>query len=318
MINRIFLIIACLGYSANTLATIFIEMDFEGGEVPYVGSKNKHLGGGYISFLGGEIGSGVNPGDGTQNFQKFTNVILDNSTDAKNSTSGSNYSLKTQYRAGHERSFQKNTTIIKVPNTRNLYVRWYQKWSKSWEWPTDQQKLLKYGGKGQGGTFSLTGGSSINLVKKTPPPKGNLTQTYVSASHRDTETMYRLNDSIPDNENYGFDINRWYCIETMIKSSPFKESKGEFAYWVNDDLKLHLKNSFSFVEGANSTYPNYYADGGGYYTGVEMQHVMQQKNGENITVDMPTWIDNIVLSDQRIGCSGSPVAPPNPPQLQQQ
>ena len=314
MINKLFLIIACLGYSANALATTFIEMDFEDGKVPYVGSTNAHPGGGYITYLGGEITNGVNPGDGTQDIQKYNNVILDASTDAGNATNGSNNSLKTQYKAGYERSFSKNTTIIKFPNTRNVYVRWYQKWSKSWEWPTDQQKLLKFKGNGQGGVFKPSGSNYISLVKKSPPPNGSISQTYVYSDYSKEPTDWKHGDSISGNTNFRLENNRWYCIETMIKSSTFKDSEGEYAYWINDDLKFHLKNSFSFVEGANSEYPNYDTTGG-YYNGVELQHVLQQVDGSNITVDMPTWMDNIVISDQRIGCSGTPVAPPNPPSI---
>ena len=312
MINKLFLIIACLAYSATTLATTFIEMDFEEGKVPYLGSKNAHPGGGYISFLGGEINNGVNPGDGTQDYLTYTNVILDNSTDAKGATSGSNYSLKTQYKVGHEKSFQKNTTIIKFPETFNVYIRWYQKWSRTWKWPSDQQKFIKIKGPGSSQNFeTVFGNNYINLTKNSPPPKANLNQTYVFSDWSKEETDWRKDDSIPDNSNFRFNTNQWYCIETMVKSSTLKDSKGEFAYWVNDDLKFHLKNSYNYVEGGDPARPKYAG-----INSVEMQHVMQQSGGARTTVDMPTWMDNIVVSDQRIGCTGTPVAPPKPPKHQ--
>ncbi|VAW54775.1 hypothetical protein MNBD_GAMMA06-595 [hydrothermal vent metagenome] len=309
MINKLFLIFACCGYTSSTLATIFIEVDLEGGEIPYVGSKNAHPGGGYISFLGGEVTNVDNPGDGTQDYLKYTNVILDNNPDAKNATSGSNYSLKTQYKVGSERSFQKNTTIIKFPETYNVYIRWYQKWSKSWVWPTSQQKLLKIKGPSGAQSFRPSFGNNyLNVVKLSPPPKANQSQTYVYSDWKKPETDFRLNDSISGNSNYKLDTNRWYCIETMVKSSTLANSKGEYAYWINDDLKLHLKNTYNFVKGADPKKPNYRG-----MTSVEMQHVMEQTGGANITVDMPTWMDNIVVSDQRIGCSGKPIAAPKPP-----
>ena len=309
MVYRVIGILMVLGHATSSWATVFFEADFEGGKIPYVGSSNRHSGGGYFSFLGGEITKGINPGDGTQDYLQYTNVILDDSPSAKNSITGSNYSLKTQYRAGHASSYQLNTTIIKFPETFNVYVRWYQKWSPTWIWPSDQQKLLKIKGPGSTQNFKQTWGHNyINLTKRTEPPNAFQNETYVFSDFSGNETLFRKNDNIEGNKNFPLDINRWYCIEVMVKSSKYSDSNGEYAYWIDDDLKFRLTNTFNYVEGADPRYPKYAG-----INEVEMQHVLQLSGGALTKVDMPTWMDNIVIANERIGCSGKPTAPPKPP-----
>ena len=321
MINILFLIIACLGYSVNALATVFISMDFEnGGSVPYYSYANKAPGGGYISYLGGVTTHPYNPGDGTQDYATYNNVVIDNSADAKNSITGSNYSLKTQYMPGYINSYQLNTTNIDFPNTRNVYVRWYQKWSSVFEWPTQQQKLLKHIGNGVHGDTLLGGSNYIKLQKINAPP---YQYDYISV-YSDPENLYlghiAMDDSIPDNQNYHFNKNQWYCIESQYVGSDYATSNGRLTVKVNDSVILDLRNTFNFVAGADGVYPNWNNYPAGYYYEVQMQHLIQESSlGDYPDHPIPTWMDNVVVSDQPIGCSGtSPpqVALPKPPTVQ--
>ena len=293
-------------FAVNANAVVFYEDDFEEG-IKYVGVNNPHEGGGYVVFLGGEIVGGIVPGDGTQNFQKFTNVILDSSTDAANATSGSSSSLKTQYRAGHKADFGLNTTIISFPETDNVYIRWYQKWSEDWSWPTDQQKLAKVKGAEQSQNFKLSWGNNyINVTKKSPPPYEDYNETYVFADLseiREAPSAWRESDSDDTTDNYRLETNRWYCIEIMVRSNTPNLSDGQLTYWIDDARRFHLSNTSN--RGASNRGISH----------VELQHVLQTE-GESNFVDTPTWMDNIVISDQRISCAGqypTGVSSPRPP-----
>lgn len=324
------LLLSSLLAPTTSWSVIFFEADFEGttgtGEIPFVGEANKSPGGGYITFLGGEINNGINPGDGTQDYTKFTNVILDNSINARLAVDGSNFALKTQYRGGidplnsapYQASFQKNTTIINFPETDIVYVRWYQKWGKDWVWPFDQQKLLKIKGFDQSQNFKVGGTENyIHLTKRTPiiPSNPNGLQNETSVFSRlppfTTANDYRQEDSIPNNENFLLETNRWYCIEVMVKSNTPDPTgtlvdgiqDAEFRYWINDDLKFEYTNTHN---RGNKT--------GGIST-IELQHVLQRGSLPEFQVDFdtPTWMDNIAVADERLHCPGIPVTNPNPP-----
>ncbi len=285
-------------YTTNGHSTVLFEADFEDGTVPYLGSGNPHPGGGYIFWLGGKTSGPA--GDGTQNPNEYHNVILDNSADAQNSVAGSGYALKTQYRAGNAYSFQKNTTIILFPETSVVYIRWYQKWSRDWVWPTDQQKLckiLKHGEWTQ--NFKVGGGHNyIGLTHISPgqsfPPR--YYETYVYSRFAGRRTNYRQSDSINNgvgiagaDGNFGLDTNRWYCIEVMVKANTPGELDAEYKYWIDGRLVFGLYNTDArsqYTTGVNT---------------VELQHVYQLLGGGHTTVDMPTWMDNIVISTEYIG-----------------
>ncbi len=275
--------------TGNDHAGVLFEASFENGTVPYLIGNNAHPGGGRFVFVGGEINNGaLNPGDGTQFYGEYNNVILDDSEEAANPSTGSKFALKTHYAAGHAFSFQKNTTIIKVPQQDVLYVRWWQKWSKNWVWPSDQQKLIKIKGPDVSQNFPVTGG--LNVIHLTYSPNGE-GQKYVYSKWSGDETDYRGGDSVPDNDNFLLETNRWYCIEVMVQLNTPNQSDGEYNYWIDGDLKLRLT-------GVNNR--------GSVTTGVEtieMQHVYQDNNPPQVGI--PTWIGDIVISTQRIGCGNT-------------
>ncbi len=297
-------------------ATVFYEDDFESPSIKYVGEKNKHPGGGFISYLGGEIVAGVNPGNGTQDFTKFTNVLLDSSTEAQGAVPNSKNALKTQYKAGYAPGssspgfgyagdFNLNTTMVAFPETDTVYVRWYQKWGANWSWPADQQKLIKLKGYNQSQNFKISFGKSyINLTKKSPPPNGAMNETYVFAdlatSGEGAASAWRQTDSDSKTTNFPLAINRWYCIEVMVKSNTLLKNDAEFSYWIDGDLKFNLINSFN-------------RDIAGGISHIELQHVIQDVWDKVRTKDTPTWMDNIAVADQRLGCDGAS-SPPNVPQ----
>jgi len=305
---RLLIVLAMsVGIANNSLAKTFYADDYETG-IKYVGQPNAHPGGGYISFLGGEIVNGIVPGNGTQDFQRYTNVTLDSSANAKGAVSGSNKSLKTPYRAGYEDDFGLNTTIIQFPETDTVYIRWYQKWSSNWIWPSDQQKLAKVKGPEQSQNFKISWGFNfINVTKRTPPYNSSTeNETYVFANLAaadESPSNWRQSDSDPNTDNFPLEKNRWYCIEIMVKSNTPGVNNAQFTYWIDDSMKFNLTNTNN--RGLSTR---------GIDT-VELQHVLQTGGAHN-NIDTPTWMDNVAIADQRIGCDGSPEAPkPLPPTL---
>lgn len=295
----------CLMPFNSAMATIFYSDDFEHG-IKYVGAKNAHPNGGAIVFLGGEVNHPVNPGDGTQDYLKYNNVILDSSPDAANSTPGSQYALKTQYKKGgkgfgNAGDFQLNTTIISFPESDVIYVRWYQKWSKDWIWPKDQQKLLKIKGDEQSQNFKISFSNNyINLTKKSPPPNDNLNETYVwpYQSEKTADTDWSKRDSDPSTDNYPLEKNKWYCIEVMVKSNTPGMNDAEFAYWIGGKRKFYYNNTSN--RGTSTKGISH----------IELQHVIQDVWDQERTIDTPTWMDNIVVANEPVGCGESA---PNPP-----
>jgi hypothetical protein len=305
--------------NSATYAKVFYADDFESSTIKYVGEANKHSGGGFISYLGGEIVGGVRPGDGTQDFTKYTNVILDSSSDAQGAVPNSKNALKTQYKAGYAPGtipgfgyagdFNLNTTMIAFPETDTVYVRWYQKWGANWTWPADQQKLLKLKGYNQSQNFKVSFGKNyINLTKKSPPPNGSMNETYVFADlatsgEGSVSTDWRQTDSESSTGNFPLSVNKWYCIEVMVKSNTLGKKDGQFSYWIDGSLKFDLRDTFN-------------RDVAGGISHIELQHVIQDVWNKVRTKDTPTWMDNIAVADQRIGCEGgSPPSTPQTPRL---
>lgn len=314
---RIFILSSCIVTGPTAAyATILFESGASNGAPMYLGESSRHSGGGYISFLGGELTNGYNPGDGTQDYRYYTNVVIDNSDDARNPHTGTDYAFKTHYRAGeHARSYQKNTTIIKFPETDVLYVRWYQKWSSEWLWPSDQQKLLKIKGDGISQNFKVSFGNNyINLTHLSPEPYSNLNETYVFSRFTGEKTAFRQEDSINnrlgqngEDINYPLNTNQWYCIETYVKANDQGVNNAEYRYWINDQLAFELVNTKARTDASSKIRL------------IEMQHVLQWGDGRDHPRDTPTWMTDIVLSTERIGCGSntgsiSPQgAKPNPP-----
>lgn len=287
------------------MATVFYSDDFEHG-IKYVGTKNAHPNGGAIIYLGGEVNHPINPGDGTQDYLKYNNVILDSSAEAANSIPGSQYSLKTQYKKGgtgfgYAGDFQLNTTIIGFPETDLVYVRWYQKWGKDWIWPRDQQKLLKIKGDEQSQNFKISfSKNSINLTKKSPPPYEYMNETYIwpQVPDRTPDTDWNKRDSDPTTDNYPLEKNKWYCIEVMVKSNTPGLNDAEFAYWIGGKRKFYYNNTNNRGTSRKGI------------SHIELQHVVQDVWDQPRPNDTPTWMDNIVVANEPIGCGDSP---PNPP-----
>lgn len=282
---------------------IIFESDLQTGVIKYVGAGDPHPGGGYISFLGGELTNFPNPGDGTQNFQQFQNTIITDEPDAQGSIPGNTYSLKTHYAGGFTDDFGLNTTIIKFPpaatNTGdNFHIRFYQKWATGWQWPGVQQKFCKI--ETEGGTFwtqnfkqvfgydflmvthltDSTGQFEKHAYPVIPPEQGG-PGTFVEEDS--------INNGIGPG---GTDQNKqmledtWYCIEFAIQTSSPNGFDGRYRIWVDDVLVFDLQNAKTRPSGAPSGLRK-----------VELQHVYEPQ----AQIDQPTYMDEIVIATSKIG-----------------
>ena len=195
--------------------------------------------------------------------------------------------------------YQLNTTIIKFPEVDTLYVRWYQKWGSSWVWPRDQQKLLKIKGEEQSQNYKINSSNYIALTKRSPNGLSNETYVYSKLDSGITPSDYRMEDSDPKTTNYPLEKNRWYCIEVMVKSNTPNQNDAEFTYWVDGGMKFFLTRTNN--RGSSTL----------GITTIELQHVLQDIDNFPSTVDTPTWMDNVVVSESKIGCVGA-AAPKSP------
>lgn len=303
------IISALLLFSTVSSGEVLFEADFEGdgsGEIPWLKGAATHPGGGYISFLGGEIyESTVNPGDGTNEYNTHNNVVLDSSLPARNSISGSNYALKTHYAPGHERSYQKNTTVIKFPEVDEIYIRWYQKWSTNWIFPDDQHKLLKVRGAGSSQNVGLHfGRNHLNLTKQSYPDTWK-NEMYVFSEWTDAERDSRKRDTSEITKNTNLTPGEWYCIEVHVKSNSKNDDGSDnmdaaYHVWLDEEITLEYTGTHNRIGKT-----------GGMHR-LELQHVYQSNAA--LTEATPTYMDNIKVATERIGCLGKFI-PPSPPDL---
>ena len=289
-------ITATLAVSFNhAFASELFRSEFENGLLKYVSYKNTHPGGGYVSFMGGEVNSTYyTPSDGCGDLS-VQDVNIDNSQDARGGPADAQtMALKTRYRKGATcgSSFQKNTTIIKFPKTQNIYARWYQKWSSEWIWPRIQQKFCKIGNQDKT--------SSQNFYFQG---SGQMRVNYVSQGKQTTSFD-------PDNDDYKainsavtMSLNKWHEIQVHVKMSDPGLSNGVLEYWIDGVQRFGLYN----IENNNGSKD--------YLDFIELQHIYDtgnvEENGGPLR-DMPTWMKNIVVSTTFIS-TGKDLASPNPP-----
>ena len=270
------------------------EFDVGTGLLKYVGKGAPHPGGGYVRVLGGEIGTYYTPSDGCGGLS-VQDVIIDSSPAAQGGPAGAQGSaLKTQYRAFDNcgQSFQKNTTIITIPETQEIYVRFYQKWSSKWIWPTIQQKFCKIANQNKTSSqnfyFKKDGVMSVNYVKL-----GTQTTTFDPPD-----------DDLASNVEIDLPINQWHEVQMHVKMSDPGKSNGVIEYWMNGIQRFGLYN----IENNNGS-----TNGLDH---IELQHVYETgspKSGPS--QDMPTWMKNIVVSTAFIP-SECPLCPKPPSDVQ--
>lgn len=296
-------------------ATVFFEFDGEKG-YQYMGSGNRHPGGGYFSWMGGTISkpAGTLPTSGSCTYgvdydvTNYHYTVLSNETAAQGAVPGSQWSLKTPYTAACNReAYQKDTTIINIGQTlQEYYIRWYQKWTGNWYEADVQQKFFKpvavggdLGGAGLGQiSFYWTGHNIFRAV--VPNVDGHFDKDGITRASLVSVTATRAgsppgceyqgttcgyDDDATTTSEFTFSTNTWYCIEVHAKVNTAGNSDGCMEVWVNNVKAMGIYNLKWFsgtVYGVNQ---------------IEMQHIYYNRSA----VDEPTYMDDIVISDRYIG-----------------
>jgi len=335
---KTFLILILASFSISLLtitslhATAFFEFNGESG-YQYMGSGNAHPGGGYFSYMGGNVAGAagtlpVAPNSCASAALDTAHVhyaILSNDAAAQGSVPGSQWSIKTPYTANcTDESYPRDTTIITIPQLSEFYIRWYQKFTGDWPNCSMQHKFFKPSDSINGSscnpcpgqfTFNI-GGAYGNVWRAYPMPDTNghfnkdginrYSYCFVFATW---EAMHALgmdypgttasyDDDASTTSEFHFQTNTWYCIEIHVKINTAGNYDGMLEAWVNG-TKVFGVYKYMWYSGTPAK-----------VTAFEMQHIWYNRNA----IDSPTYMDNIVISDQYIGPAGPPISAPSPPQ----
>ena len=217
---------------------------------------------------------------------------------------GNNYSIETTLDGSGHAPY---VTTIKIPKGYDtIYVRFYHKVNPASTYEAYRTKRLKLrawsadqncywnitfhaNGAGYGGTDGCE----------------NDTQHYVYQS--DKAPSARTGESVVFNKvpssPFSYKDNQWYCFEYKVSANTDGQP-GNIEEWVDGQLFWSLGGMHLRPTGNNWTISQ--IDFEGYTTGTPAPKIAN------------SWIDNIEVSNQRIGCAGTtsptnPTNPPNPP-----
>lgn len=272
---------------------------------------------GYLYWAGGPVAGSV--GDGCETGTGRRNNYIDTTSVAAGAVPGSTRSLKTPYPGTcPEYNYTREGTVIKLPSpVQAYYIRWYQKWSGSFE-KSKQQKFTKfYNAANSVGSltahFSFESPNTKNLANYMYNYDGQLNKDGLSfANHawvefaqgsrsRSNGQPYAYDDiqnGINGDDEFDFELDRWYCIEIHSKlNSDADTADGLVEMWIDGRLvfgKYNIKhyNPANVHSGTNI---------------FELQHIY----GRRSSSDQPTYMDNIVIADSYIGPVGAIRPPPS-------
>ena len=314
--KSVILVLLLVFLVGNVNAEIYFEDDFENG-YQHMGSDNSHLGGGYFYYMGGVVNGPEavlpNPcSDRDVHSNHYT--VISNDLEAQDSVEGSTYSLKTPY-VGYcnDESFLRDVTVINLDeNKQEIFIRWYQKFSDPWYDGTVQHKFSKFHPIGDSrdevstGYFRF-GGTNIFQARinnvdgqfNTPEfTRHSVVSIYPSEIGAGSQYQggYRYWDNYDngigingEDSEFHFNTKQWYAIEMHVKlNSDEDTSDGILELWV-DGVKIFSLTNFRWYGPLEEAIP-----GIGSF---ELQHIYYDRT----SVDQPTYMDNIVISDEYIG-----------------
>ncbi|MGH7263542.1 MAG: hypothetical protein ACREMB_01650, partial [Candidatus Rokuibacteriota bacterium] len=105
-------------------------------------------------------------------------------------------------------------------------------------------------------------------------------------------------------------LDTWHCVEHRLTTNdPATVSNGYMQTWVNGKQTMEYPNIVGLVRtGSGGRW--YQVTMSGYWNCVNTDC----SQAVNAHPNMTRWVDNLVVSTQRIGCLGTPPpAPPPPP-----
>ncbi len=198
-----------------------------------------------------------------------------------------------------------------MPGYDDLYVRLYAKWESSWQNSTNggDKTVALYGNridnqwsgfgkagiKPNGTDFFVGMLTSIDWYIK-PDPGEIIFYSYFPEMQQAPDGMYWGNYFFQNDPHIGIQPGQWYCLEFELKANTPGLHDGYQKMWINDQFKGEVDNmrwrdtTDLRINAMQLTF-----SGGG----PKAEH---------------KWIDNVVVSTQKIGCaSSSGVTPPATP-----
>lgn len=313
--------IIAMSFNNFSHAEVFFEFDGENG-YQYLGSGNAHPGGGYFSRLGGRVDGPE--GTGCSNPSTYHNTILSDETAAQGAENGSQYALKTPYSGScPNESFSRDTTIITLSTpVDEYYIRWYQKWTGDWNSGSVQQKFTKFYNASDDtyltAHFSFDPYSEawrnylVNLENRFDMNHvPHAAEVWIYATEAGAGSQYSgvnrawddINNGIGEGGTdapYTFATDTWYCLEIHAKLNTDADTADAVCEaWV-DGVKVFEVTNFKY----------YNRPGAKVGTNTfELQHIYYNRTSN----DQPTYMDNIIISDNYngpISGASTPLPPP--------
>ena len=212
-----------------------------------------------------------------------------------------NGSLEVRYGQGSTGPYMRHAVS---PNQTQVYTRYYRKWAPNWLWPTVSGPHDTYLFSMQGQPLAPTDNwltvYTDSLYYAAPAWQwGTIGLVYRKA--RQGNTSYQTQTSVyypgfPP----AFQLNRWYCIETLATMNTPGVPDGRLQVWVDGTQMYNINNA----QLRDAGYPNLQFDVfmfGPYFHG-------------GTTQVQSTWMDALVVATDRVGClSAPPPADTTPP-----
>lgn len=210
-----------------------------------------------------------------------------------------NASLEVRYQAGSTGPWMRH----QFAGQDRIYSRYYRKWAANWVWPTSSGPHDTY-------LFAMYGQPYF-------PPTDTYLTVYTDARYQGAPawqvgTVGLLTRRILQGESYRaltslnpppppFQLNRWYCIETLATMNTPGQSNGRVQLWLDGMLIFDVTGLLL----RDSNNPNLQFDlfmfGPYFHDGTPQVQ--------------STWMDALVVATDRVGCLGDAVAPSPPTNL---
>lgn len=142
-------------------------------------------------------------------------------------------------------------------------------------------------------------GSGHNFLMIDPASGTDAAGTLQTTQYNDFDNLRWIGGSVGSTPIFNSaNIGQWHCVEAHMRLNDAGQSNGVFEMWIDDNLDarsigLNWLGSYS-AYGINALFIENYWNAGS-------------------PQDQSRYIDNIVVSTERIGCGESPGTPPPPP-----
>ncbi|MBN4063225.1 hypothetical protein JYT79_00435 [Cardiobacterium sp. AH-315-I02] len=197
-------------------------------------------------------------------------------------------------------------TRYTTTNFDEVYWRFYIKHESDWQGnPKKLTRAMVFSGSNwsQAAIGHIWDNSTLGL--KTEPVALVTGDTVISQGYNDFTNMKWLGGISGELEMFASEnIGEWHCVETRMALNTPNQSDGVLEFWIDDKLQAS-SNNLDFRGG----YTEY---------GINAIFIENYINDGAAPKQQSRYIDNLVISKQRIGCNAATdtIAPPLPPQWQ--